>query len=178
MNKTVLLSFIVAAVSGCAGGETRSISAPLPGCATANDTLIVPGCRIGPIAVGMTEADLLRAIGSPERSSPLGSHQGVSVTIYEYEGRGLRAWVRGDRVNEVWTSDARYATEKGVKVGSSELELRVALGQPSWSRPFSYAVRGNNSVGYCYPSRLYVFVMAEGPRAGKVDHFRLNSCKP
>jgi hypothetical protein len=85
------------------------------------DEQIVFGHRIGPVALTMSAADLLRALGPPQ-----GSLGGGAVLQYSAKGLGVR--LEHERVCQVSTADRRYRTSRNVGVGSSDLELRVAHG--------------------------------------------------
>jgi len=128
------------------------------------DSRIVPGKRIGPIALGASGPALEKTLGPPERSSPSTSGSGKTW-------RGVTADISDDtqRVMSVYTEDATYTTDGGVHSGSSEEALRGALGAPT--------TVSRNTVGtvanYCYDSGitftvgggrvLYLVVRPRGP---------------
>jgi len=129
MNRFALIVVIGAAVAGCGGRGTEVARTPPPDCVPQRDNLIVPGCRIGPIAIGMTNEDLLRTLGPPR----LSRDQGKFVSN-QYDSLKITAMVEGGRVGWLFTTDPRYHTAAGVRVGSSIMEATVSLGEPAWKR--------------------------------------------
>jgi hypothetical protein len=139
-----LLFALLGAASCDAPGPQRAAE---PAAAPIFDQLIVPGKRIGPISVGMSTSDVLKALGEPTRASitsckgpgdPEGVYSQHCATKYGW-ANGLQAeiplisrrhWIK-ERVYEVTTKDPRYATSGGVKVGSSELSVRAIYGPPT-----------------------------------------------
>jgi hypothetical protein len=128
------LVILAVLVAGC--GAVRGPAGPPAGCATANDTLIVPGCRVGPYTIGMTEADLLTHFGRPSRSWP--NQGGGNVSDYEYEGGGVYLRVVAGTVLWVKALSPRFATARGLRVGASALEMKVAFGAPLWVNSVPY----------------------------------------
>jgi hypothetical protein len=86
----------------------------LGGCRAPNDTMIVPGKRVGNIVIDKTKA------------SQLGVDGAVSD---EYNNKGLGiGFDQNLRVNSVSVSRPNYATAQGLTVGSSESALVTAYG--------------------------------------------------
>jgi len=126
MKKHLLcLSFVLLA-SGCA--SEREAPPAAPPAQPIFDSLIVPGVRIGPVAVGMSGAQLLQAVGSPASSN----HAFTDGT-WNHFSNGIGAFVRDrdNRVIIVTSEDARYRTMEGVGPGVAELVVRSALGAPT-----------------------------------------------
>lgn len=94
-----------------------------------NDNLIVPGVRIGPVSLGMTDADVYKTLGEPTSTLTVGSADGG---INYYWGNLYSVHVDKDthRVTQVTTSDQKYSTTEGIKVGSSLLAVSVKLRIP------------------------------------------------
>src|SRR5215467_8250046 len=111
---------LLGAAVGC-GGHALEPVMPDPG-PPEFDSRIVPGKRIGPIALGASGPALEKTLGPPERSSPSTSGSGKTW-------RGVTADISDDtqRVMSVYTEDATYTTDGGVHSGSSEEALRGAL---------------------------------------------------
>jgi hypothetical protein len=124
---------------------------PMPELAApADDHAIVSGKRIGPIALGMSTADVFNAMGEPTASFRIwNSHSwgspGVSAG-FTYTGP---EWVR-----VIYTSDPRDKTPEGIHVGSTELEMRAKLGVPTRTIDRGLKdVNGNDAIiayEFCY----------------------------
>lgn len=113
----------VVALGGCAG----SVTLPEPPKEAMRDTLIVPRVRVGPAALGMTEANMLEWLGEPEGT--LGS--ATDTPGYMHESRGLTVWFnKRGRASLITVSNSRYATADGISVGASIAKLRTAWGPP------------------------------------------------
>ncbi len=95
--------------------------------------LIVPGESVGSVKLGMNITEVTSVLGTPKSTQgrPDGS---VIYRWYEFKGEGgigLRATRTGE-VYRIWVANnTRYATKEGIRVGSSEAEIRVALGEPT-----------------------------------------------
>ena len=92
--------------------------------AQSNDNLIVPGQRIGPTYIGMTLAQLYKALGKPNRTLNMGED------IYYYYD-SLMAETDGQTVWGLITSSKNFRTEKGLGVGAQDLEVRALMGNPT-----------------------------------------------
>lgn len=93
-----------------------------------DDNLIVPGERIGPVFLGMTDADLYKKFGNPSESKLTGT----GFSAYFYDTFMVYVGVSTHKVASI-TSPAGnnrhsgYATREGIKVGSSGLEVQAKL---------------------------------------------------
>lgn len=107
----------------------------LAGCATSSsyssqttpifDKLIVPGERIGPIVLGMSQADVLKILGEPLQS--IIHTDGHS----SYEYKDFWVYISSDsRVYRVTTNSPEYTTADGIRVGMTEPEVRAKWGKP------------------------------------------------
>jgi hypothetical protein len=100
----------------------------------ANDNLIVPGERIGPVFIGMTETQLYQKLGNP--STTTRGDDGTWVR-YEYDSLvlGLQVNPSTHKVNYVDNyffggnrgnvENFPYSTREGITVGSSELQIQT-----------------------------------------------------
>jgi hypothetical protein len=110
-----------------------ALAAGSAGAATSRDAQLRPGVAIGPIRVGMTFAQVRRALGRPEavlerRRIGFGTHYteyawGGSDWIVAVSGRADRA-----RVVAVATGLRRERTRRGIGVGSTDTAVRRHLG--------------------------------------------------
>jgi hypothetical protein len=158
----------VVLVTACGGAQRRPL--PEPVIPAIHDQTIVPGSRVGPISLGMTEAQLLDAVGAPTTS-----FVGDDGKQHRYETLGLNAYVHGGRVDMVGVFGTSYATTDGIRVGSSELEVTARLGEPSWKR--------DNDVtdSYCYADGTSIAIGGTQNydcEAGKVCGIIVNGCNP
>lgn len=104
-----------------AAPSTSAVRAP-----AADAGPIVPGERIGPVAIGMTIEAVAAALGP----SPPGPQMGDGSTSYEYAQRGLTVQLSA-RSGLVWTVITRNGidrTAEGIGVGVSGDEIVPAFG--------------------------------------------------
>lgn len=119
------------------------------------DTVIMPGQRIGPVFIGMTEAELYDHLGSPAQTV----HGDDSSRVdYDWSDIGVGVNTRKHVVVSVYATGTRYATAGGVTVGTTELELMARLGAPSATAQADFDV-----THYCFGKGLQVWT-----RLGKV----------
>lgn len=103
-------------------------AAPAPG----GPAVIVPGQSIGALRLGMKLADVTGLFGAATQTAR--SRDG-SVTHWwldasKRQGFGVEV-VRGQVDRLYIINDARYVTAAGLHVGSTEVEIRTALGPPA-----------------------------------------------
>lgn len=119
---------------GAPGGASAGAPIPAGGAATAATT-IVPGRSIGAVRLGMAFADAVAAMGPAKAKAALPG-VGVDYTWYapsSPSGLGVRV-TDANVVRQIWVlNDAAYRTRNGLHVGSTEAEVRAALGAPSWT---------------------------------------------
>ena len=87
-----------------------------------NDNLIVPGERIGPLFLGMTEAQLYKKLGDADTIMNNGQY-----TIYNYHGLGVSVMKSTSKIIQVTAESSQYSTSDGIHVGSSLLEVKSKL---------------------------------------------------
>jgi len=95
-----------------------------------NDHLIVPWRRVGPIALGMTAADVIRILGEPTQKNG-----GPVVTTYHWQDE-LSVTVKTDTlyVTQICAVSADYATAQGLRPGLPETAVTQLMGDPQNSR--------------------------------------------
>ena len=91
-----------------------------------SDNLIVPGERVGPIALGMTEAQLAAAMGGPGEVL----HQGT-VTTYSWGQVAAEIADSSPGVDLITVNDQRFDTPGHIHVGLAAPAVPAVLGQPN-----------------------------------------------
>jgi hypothetical protein len=99
---------------------------PVNAAAPVQDTLIVPGERVGPVALGMNPAELAQAVGSPGDVQ----HQG-SATIYSWGQIVAEIADKSPGVDLITVNDPRYETANHIRVGLAGLAVTAVLGLPA-----------------------------------------------
>jgi hypothetical protein len=106
------------------------MSVALAVCANAaapvRDTLIVPGERVGPVALGMSPAELAQAVGSPGDPQRQGS-----ATIYSWGQIVAEIGDASSGVALITVNDSRYETATHIRVGLAGLAVTGVLGPPA-----------------------------------------------
>ena len=108
---------------------------PAAGAAAPDEERIIYGQSIGRLRLGMPAAEVLAALGAAAATTSL---PGLGTDYLWYSGSrpaglGVRATAAGI-VGQIWiVGDSGYRTPEGLHVGSSEAEVRTALGPPSWT---------------------------------------------
>ncbi len=128
-----------------------------PPTAAPRDEMVVPGGRIGPIALGMSAATLFNTLGTPDESNRFKDAQAI-----HYKSVGLRTTVLDSyqQVINVHTDEPRYATAEGIRVGASELEVRAKLGPPVSTSTFGEGELFRQMM--CYGTGLQLILGANG----------------
>lgn len=97
-----------------------------PLAATAADTLIIPGLRVGPAVLGDTVEALTRkaGVGQPYRSKVYTNllYRGYTVVV-NTSGRQV--------VQAIVVTDPPYHLKNGIGIGTSEKQVRKLLGKPA-----------------------------------------------
>ncbi len=86
-----------------------------------NDTLIVPGTRIGPATLGLSTTKLEQILG---RATLRPQGEGM---VYLYPDHGLVIYCQDDRIFSVTTRSPKYQTRSGVGVGSDVNDVLRSL---------------------------------------------------
>jgi hypothetical protein len=120
-----------------------AFDAQLRALAEGSDHLIVPGVRIGPMFIGMTETQLYQKLGDPSKT--VRGNDGTWV-LYEYKNLGLVAHVNpaNHKVNlidsnflgeeEPPETSYPYSTREGITVGSSDLKVQSLPWKLLWTK--------------------------------------------
>jgi hypothetical protein len=106
-------------------GLMLAMAGPAPAAAPVRDMLIVPGERVGPIALGMKAAELDQAVGIPGQVLQQGKD-----TTYSWGNIVAQISDGSPGVDLITVNDQRYETAGHVRVGLASLALPVVLGQP------------------------------------------------
>jgi len=108
---------IVVSLAGTAWAET--------------DNQIVPGERVGPVALGMSLDEVAKVMGKPRRTRL----ERISI-VYDYKQSGTCGIVRvtfglppGAEATKIEATGSGCATDKGIRVGSSGAEVVRAYGR-------------------------------------------------
>lgn len=155
MRKALLLIAVAGIQTACA---TVSRLPPPPAEPPVFDLLIIPGKRVGPVSLEMTQNQLFAAMGRPTLDETIVSYD--KVWGYQYQIQRLDRgafWVglevqvgrRSERVT--WINVGRgnngYRTKEGVRVGTSQREVVEFLGRPVKVEPRA----AHSFLNYCYP---------------------------
>jgi len=149
-----------------AGGPSGS-AVPGPSSARstqAGATTIVPGRSIGAVRLGMTLQDVVAAIGQAKDKM---ERPGVGVDYMWYaasagSGVGVRLTDAGT-VRQIWVvNDGTYRTADGLHAGSTETEVKAALGAPSWTIAVASS---DNSTTLMYDALGVWFTVRSSPTA-------------
>lgn len=120
------------------GGASPAPAAPAgqPGRpAPSGATMIVPGRGIGALRLGMTLQDVVALLG---RAKQTVARSAVGIDYLWYAGSGgsgvgVRTTEAGV-VRQIWVvNDPAYRTAQGLHAGSTDAEVKAALGAPSWT---------------------------------------------
>ncbi len=113
-------------IEKAASNKAESDKAAQAAKAKADETLIVPGERIGQIRLGMPMSDVVKILGRP--SSDISKYEG---------GAGMYRWVSFNIVHDeqmnvyrIYVLSPEYRTRSGVGVGSNFDEARREFGEP------------------------------------------------
>jgi hypothetical protein len=93
--------------------------------AAPRDMLIVPGTRVGAIALGMSAAELAPSVGIPADVQ----HQGPD-TIYSWGDVTAQISDKSPNVDLISVNDPRYETADHVRVGLAVFAVMAVLGDP------------------------------------------------
>ena len=94
-----------------------------------SDNVIVPGVRVGPVAIGMSPDQVAQVFGSPSRRQIEGNPPVNIIHHYPDLMVSYRAGV-APRVFSLYTQSSRWVTDKGIRVGNSGSSVPQAHGAP------------------------------------------------
>ncbi len=97
-----------------------ALAAPAP-----RDTLIEPGMRVGPIAIGMSADELNASVGVAGTERQEGG-----ATVYSWGDVAAQMSKPPATVDTIVVNDPRYETAEHLHVGLASLAVVVVLGQP------------------------------------------------
>jgi len=97
-----------------------------------DDSLIVPGQRVGWMKVGMDFGIVQKAFGD----SPCKTGQANDMTVYSYDVQKFQFYVKNNKVVFVLTGNSRYRLASGVTIGSDKASVVKALGKPAQDGQF------------------------------------------
>ncbi len=106
------------------------LAQPVPAAAAAANPAkgqIVPGRSVGSINLGMSEPDVVRAWGPPERTE----QSADGVALYDYgEKQGVGVFVAANRVEQIMVVSPEWITTNGLKIGATRPEVLAFYGRP------------------------------------------------
>ncbi len=138
---------LAAVLAGCASNSIEDLSKVQPPPAVPiRDTKIIPGQRVGPVSLGMSETELYRTMGEPRKTNTFSWG-----TSYEFEGLYATVYNSTHRVHIVGPISHSYSTPEGIHLGSSELAARAAYKNGKW-----VADEYGFGVGYCDPRGMKI----------------------
>lgn len=130
---------------------------PPPTESSVQDTLIVPGTRIGPVTLGLSSKHLAQILGDGQ----LRPHQ--KGIVHLYEEFALVVYTENDRVVSVTTRSPVFRTKTGTGVGSDVDQVLKSLG-----RDYEMAGEGESYVLHNWSRGWHVGVEKE-----KVVYFQV-----
>lgn len=147
---------------------------PPPTTPPVQDHLVVPGKRVGPISIGMTQDQLFAAMGLPADSYQYPNSVGH---VYERHNNDDQSFYNGLEVSvrksasqvqsvQIGKFNSGYATAEGVTVGTAERKVRELLGPPLQVR----LKTAHTHDTYCYPGLVVAF------REGEVINLSIPGC--
>jgi len=96
------------------------------------DNVIVLGRRVGPVSLGMSESQLLTAVGEPTNKTDYSAFR-AGRNGYLYNKLGLSLVVQDGTVVRISPTDNRYSTASGIRVGAP-LPANAAAGASTHER--------------------------------------------
>jgi hypothetical protein len=112
------------AVAACAGTASRTAANEVEN--AERDELIVPGSRVGPVSIGMSEGALRQLMGNP-----LDVYETEENRMFEYKQLSVVVPKKTRIVELLIVPDAHYATLQGAAVGDSEARIQELYGNPA-----------------------------------------------
>lgn len=107
-----LVLFLLATVTEMYRSPPEPVVDPTPTERSASDNLIVPGTRIGPMTLGLSEDEVVRLLGK-------GQMRPVKTgVLHLYENLGLVVYIEEEKVTSVTVRSPQFETRQGIRVGS------------------------------------------------------------
>jgi hypothetical protein len=103
-----------------------ALAGPVTAAPAPRDTLIVPGERVGPIALGMNPMELAGAVGTPPQTLQQGKD-----TVFSWGDVTAQISDGATGVDVITVNDPRYETANHIRVGLASLAATAVLGQPA-----------------------------------------------
>jgi hypothetical protein len=123
-HRAVAFALVAALVAGCQQGAAPG-SPPEPAPTPIFDHAILPGQRVGPMSLGMTDDALVEVEGKAEsrvdRAGEIEYHYADFSVIVNTDTR---------RVTRILVTSGQYALEVGASVGMKEGEVTLLIGGP------------------------------------------------
>lgn len=100
-------------------------------------TTIVPGVSVGPIQIGMSEDQVMAALGKPQLRGPAAESGDPSVPVVEgkttlyvlqYFKQKITVLTRGGKVTSIMVLSPAYHTANGIGVDSRLIDVQGAFG--------------------------------------------------
>jgi hypothetical protein len=161
---------ILLSIAACAG----SASGPKPVIPAIHDHTIVFGQRVGPVSLGMSESQLIDAVGKPTNEQSYGGNR----RRLDFPPLKLQVVLDGGAVVFVAPLDGSYATSSGLHVGSIAGDLASA------GTHFTKHDR-NGTISYCFDDATLVTVAGPGASVpadvcatGTVCDIAIGGCNP
>jgi hypothetical protein len=112
------------ALAACAASGNRNVADEAAKAEL--DDLIVPGSRVGPVSLGMSEAALRQLMGQP-----LETYETEDNRMFEFKQLSVVVPKNTRRVELVIVPASHYATLLGATVGDSEARIQELYGEPA-----------------------------------------------
>jgi len=140
---------------------------PTASAQVANDHLIIPGERVGPISLGMSTQDLYKALGEPTQS--VTGNDGTWAS-YSWQDLTVQTDLPSGKVSHISVSGPSYSIDNNLRVGASELALRANLPNPQ-----STTAQTPESKLFCYAAGLAVRARADPNYSEKIESMTVRS---
>ena len=153
----LVMTLCMAAALACAGSGDRVADSTIAGATTAGSTasaqrhdsaattaMTVTPDGIGPVRAGMAPREAESALGA-QIVWPNGSDPGRGCAFVTWRGApaGVHLMVENGTVARVDVDSVAVATAEGIRVGSSEAEVRSAYGNRLTTMPHKYEPKGH-----------------------------------
>jgi hypothetical protein len=121
-HRAVALALVAAFAAGCQQGAAPG-SPPEPAPTPRFDHVILPGQRVGPVSLGMTDDALIAVEGKAERRVDR-----TDEVEYRYADFNVVVDTDTHRVTRILVTSGQYALEVGVSVGMKDGEVVSLMG--------------------------------------------------